>query len=74
VGLQLKNPGLVIFRNGGYVNGQIKTQIKPDCFALGALLVKPHEIEALAIQLEFEDEQLKEWRGRMHTIKEKGKA
>ncbi|TSA58221.1 MAG: hypothetical protein D4R39_01085, partial [Methylophilaceae bacterium] len=42
VGLQLKNPGLVIFRNGGYVNGQIKTQIKPDCFALGALLVKPH--------------------------------
>ena len=31
-------------------------------------------IEALAIQLELEDEQLKEWREKMHTIKEKGKA
>jgi hypothetical protein len=32
------------------------------------------ELEALAIQLELEDEQLKEWRERMLTIKEKGKA
>jgi len=32
------------------------------------------ELEALAIQLELEDEQLKEWRQRMLTIKEKGKA
>jgi hypothetical protein len=31
-------------------------------------------MEALAIQLELEDEQLKDWRERMHTIKEKGKA
>ncbi len=35
---------------------------------------KLSEIEALAIQLELEDEQLKEWREKMHTIKEKGKA
>lgn len=28
-------------------------------------------IEAIAIQLELEDEQLKEWRERMHKIKEK---
>ncbi len=31
-------------------------------------------LEALAIQLELEDEQLNEWRERMNTIKEKGKA
>jgi hypothetical protein len=31
-------------------------------------------LEALAIQLEVEDEQLNEWRERMRTIKEKGKA
>lgn len=31
-------------------------------------------LEALAIQLELEDEQLNEWRERMSTIKKKGKA
>lgn len=31
-------------------------------------------LEAIAIQLELEDEQLKEWCERMHTIKEKNQA
>jgi len=31
-------------------------------------------LDALAIQLEVEDEQLNEWREKMRTIKEKGKA
>lgn len=31
-------------------------------------------LEALAIQLELEEEQLNEWRERMRTIKKKGKA
>ena len=35
---------------------------------------KLSSLEALAIQLELEDEQLQQWRKRMATIKEKGKA
>jgi len=31
-------------------------------------------LEALAIQLELEDEQLREWREKMHAIKEKDKG
>ena len=30
--------------------------------------------EALALQLEFEDEQLQDWREKMHSLKEKHKA
>jgi len=30
-------------------------------------------LDAIAIQLELEDEQLREWREKMHAIKEKGK-
>jgi N-acyl-L-homoserine lactone synthetase len=35
---------------------------------------KVSNLEALAIQLEIEDEQLKEWRERMEAIKKDGKA
>ncbi|HEY8086083.1 MAG TPA: hypothetical protein VIE69_10845 [Methylophilaceae bacterium] len=35
---------------------------------------KVTNLEAIAIQLELEDEQLKEWRERMDAIKKNGKA
>lgn len=33
-----------------------------------------HNLEAIAIQLEMEDEQLEEWRENMRVIREKGKG